>query len=77
MPQKEIIRLDAVVRCVIAQSVFRAELANGHRIVAFAAGENRGQVLDLAPGARVSVEMSPYDMSRGRIVLDRKLEAQG
>jgi translation initiation factor IF-1 len=68
MPQTEIIRLDAVVRSVIAQSVFRAELANGHRIVAFAAGKDGERVRDLAPGAQVSVEMSPYDMSKGRIV---------
>jgi translation initiation factor IF-1 len=70
--QKEIIRLDAKVQSMIADCVFRAELANGHRVVAYAVGEDRGRVRDLAPGAWVSVEMSPYDMSRGRIVLSQR-----
>jgi translation initiation factor IF-1 len=67
--QKEIIRLDARVVGVIADAVFRARLANGHEIVAWAGREERRGVQDLRQGDVVSVEMSPFDMSKGRIVL--------
>lgn len=72
MHEKEIIRLDARVVGVIGNSAFRAELANGHRIVAFAAGPDKEETATLGPGDVVRVEMSPYDMSRGRINLNRE-----
>ena len=71
MHEKEIIRLDARVLGVIGTSAFRAELANGHRIVAFAVGPEREKTVGLGPGDVVKVEMSPYDMSRGRINLGK------
>lgn len=71
MRQKEIIRLDARVVGVIADAVFRAELANGHEIVAYAGRGDRARVRGLEPGAVVSVEMSPFDMSKGQIVLEK------
>ena len=57
---------------VIGTSAFRAELANGHRIVAFSAGLDKEKTATLGPGDAVQVEMSPYDMSRGRINLNRE-----
>jgi translation initiation factor IF-1 len=72
MHEKEIIRLDARVVGVIGTSAFRAELANGHRIVAFAVGPDKEKTATLGPGDVVKVEMSPYDMSRGRIDLNRE-----
>jgi translation initiation factor IF-1 len=72
MHEKEIIRLDAKVVGVIGNSVFRAELANGHRIVAFAVGPDREKTTSLGLGDVVQVEMSPYDMSRGRVDLNKK-----
>ena len=72
MHEKEIIRLDARVTGVIGNSAFRAELANGHRIVAFAVGADKDRTAALGPGDAVQVEMSPYDMSRGRINLNRE-----
>lgn len=68
MRQEEIIRLDARVQSVIASAVFSAHLSNGHEIVAFAARPDRERAQGLQPGAVVSVEMSPFDMSKGRIV---------
>jgi len=65
----EIIRLDAQVVGVVAQSVFRARLANGHEIVVFAAkAEDKAATESIGIGDRVSVEMSPYDMATGRLV---------
>jgi translation initiation factor IF-1 len=72
MHEKEIIRLDAKVVGVIGNYAFRAELANGHRIVAFAVGPDKERTATLGPGDVVKVEMSPYDMSRGRIHLNRE-----
>ena len=68
MSSKEIIRLDAQVLDMIAQSVFSAELSNGHRIVAYPKPEDREVVGQIKPGDRVTVEMSPFDMSRGCMV---------
>jgi translation initiation factor IF-1 len=67
MRGKEIIVLDATLLEVIGEAAFRAKLANGHVIVAFAVLRDRQKAVDLAPGERVSVAMSPYDMSKGRI----------
>lgn len=70
MSLQEIIRLDAKVVGVIAQSIFRAELPNGHRFVAYAAKADRDRMAAVEAGTVVRVEMSPYDMSRGRIIAD-------
>ena len=70
MHEKEIIRLDARVVGVIGNSAFRAELANGHQIVAFAVGLDREKTKSLGCGDVVTVAMSPYDMSRGKIDLN-------
>ena len=72
MREEEIIRLDAKVTGVIGNSAFRAMLANGHRIVAFAVGADRERASILGAGDAVRVEMSPYDMSRGRLILNRE-----
>jgi translation initiation factor IF-1 len=63
------IALDARVVSVVAKTAFRAELVNGHRFLAFVAREDRDRVGETAPGTVVRVRMSPYDMSRGRIVV--------
>ena len=64
--------LDARLKAVINNTAFRAELANGHAFTAFA-GQGAGlRVVGLHPGAQVRVEMSPYDMSRGRIIFEEK-----
>jgi translation initiation factor IF-1 len=72
MHENEIIRLDAKVVGVIGTSAFRAELANGHRIVAFAEGADKRKTAKVGPGDVVTVEMSPFDMSRGRINVENE-----
>jgi translation initiation factor IF-1 len=64
--------LDARVTAVLNNTAFLAELANGHEFTAFVGRENMQRVLDLDSGACVRVEMSPYDMSRGRILFEEK-----
>ena len=60
--------LDARLTAVLNNTAFRAELANGHAFTAHAGHDETAWVAGLMPGARVRVEMSPYDMSRGRIL---------
>ena len=67
MHRKELIVLDATLKNVIGNAAFRAVLGNGHEIVAYAKGADRTRVGQLATGDTVRVEMSPYDMSKGRI----------
>jgi translation initiation factor IF-1 len=68
VPRGEIIQLDARVVGMLSDTAFRAELGNGHRIVAYAAEAARSRVRGLRPGDPVKVELSPFDMSAGRIV---------
>lgn len=64
--------LDARVTAVLNNTTFRAELDNGHEFTAFAGRENAQRLTGLVPGGRVRVEMSPYDMGRGRIIFEEK-----
>mgnify|MGYP003586246093 CR=1 FL=1 len=75
MPAGEIIRLDARVVSVIADAVFRVELANGHGLTAFAGRSDRERARGLGPGDPVSVDVSPCDFSKGQLVF--KKEADG
>ncbi|MBN1268897.1 MAG: translation initiation factor IF-1 [Kiritimatiellae bacterium] len=70
--RKEIILLDAKVLDVIGNAAFRAELANGHCLVAFLKGADRVGADRIAPGDTVKVQLSPFDMSKGCIRLDLK-----
>jgi translation initiation factor IF-1 len=49
--------------------LYRVELKNGHRLLAHIAGRQRAKMTPLAPGDRVTVEMSPFDLSKGRIAI--------
>lgn len=65
---KEIIALEGVVRETLPSTTFRVELENGHEILAHISGRMRVNYIRLLPGDRVLVEMSPYDLTKGRIV---------
>ena len=71
MEKKETILLDAHLITVLDNNAFDAELPNGHRLTAFVGREDIGRQLPQV-GAQVTVEMSPYDMSKGRLVLDQE-----
>ncbi|MCX6996209.1 MAG: translation initiation factor IF-1 [Kiritimatiellaeota bacterium] len=66
--------LDAQVLSVIKDNVFRAQLANGHELVAYAGRSSGVAAAGVRIGDRVSVALSPYDMSQGRIVLEDEAE---
>ena len=68
MAKEEAIRVSAVVKESLPNAVFRVELDNGHQIIAHASGKMRMHFIRILPGDRVSIELSPYDLTRGRIV---------
>jgi len=68
MPKEDLIRQDGVVTEALANASFRVRLENDHIILATISGKMRMHYIRILPGDKVSVEMSPYDLSRGRIV---------
>jgi translation initiation factor IF-1 len=69
MAGKSTIRLQATVIDALPNAMFNVELENGHRILAHVSGKMRMHFIRILPGDTVTVEMSPYDLNRGRIVL--------
>jgi len=68
VPKEEALRLEAKVVEARPNAMFLVELENGHRILAHVSGKMRMNYIRILPGDRVTVEMSPYDLSKGRIV---------
>jgi translation initiation factor IF-1 len=69
MAKKDTIRLQAKVTDALPNAMFRVELENGHKVLAHVSGKMRMNFIRILPGDTVIVEMSPYDLNRGRIVL--------
>jgi translation initiation factor IF-1 len=69
MTGKGTIRLQAKVIDALPNAMFNVELENGHRILAHVSGKMRMHFIRILPGDTITVEMSPYDLNRGRIVL--------
>ena len=65
--QKEVIKLTGSVVEALPNTQFRVELENGHVIVAHISGKMRKNYIRLVPGDRVEVELTPYDLTKGRI----------
>lgn len=65
---KELIRLDGEVLETLPNATFRVRLDNGHEVLAHISGRMRVNYIRLLPGDRVTLEMSPYDLTKGRIV---------
>ena len=68
MPKEEAIQVQGKVREALANTQFRVELASGHMVTAHVSGKMRKNFIRIIPGDRVKVEISPYDLTRGRIV---------
>jgi translation initiation factor IF-1 len=64
---KEVIELNGTVVEALPGTQFRVELENGHQIIAHVAGRMRKHYIRLVPGDRVKVELTPYDLTKGRI----------
>jgi translation initiation factor IF-1 len=68
MPKEEAIQVEAKVLETLPNAMFRLELDNKHKVLAHISGKMRKNFIRILPGDRVLVELSPYDLSRGRIV---------
>ncbi len=67
MAKKNLIQQDGVIEEALSNAMFRVKLENDHLIVATISGKMRMNYIRILPGDKVAVEMSPYDLSRGRI----------
>lgn len=67
MPKEEAIEVEGTVVEPLPNAMFRVELKNGHRVLAHISGKMRMHFIRILPGDTVKVELSPYDLTRGRI----------
>ncbi len=67
MAKKNLIKQDGIIEEALSNAMFRVRLENDHQIVATISGKMRMNYIRILPGDKVSVEMSPYDLTRGRI----------
>jgi translation initiation factor IF-1 len=68
MAKQELIRQDGTITEALSNAMFRVQLENEHIIVATISGKMRMNYIRILPGDKVAVEMSPYDLTRGRII---------
>ena len=67
MSKEDVIELEGTVSEALPNATFQVELANGHKILAHVSGKLRMNYIRIVPGDKVTVEMSPYDLQKGRI----------
>jgi translation initiation factor IF-1 len=67
MAKEELIEVEGVIKEALPNAMFQVELDNGHRVLAHISGKMRVHFIRLLPGDKVKVELSPYDLTRGRI----------
>jgi translation initiation factor IF-1 len=72
MARKDVIEVEGRVVELMPSSRFRVELPNGHRLLAHISGKMRLHFIRILPGDKVMVEMSPYDLTKGRITFRQK-----
>ncbi|MCK4673028.1 MAG: translation initiation factor IF-1 [Candidatus Stahlbacteria bacterium] len=68
MARKDLIQTEGTIVETLPNAMFRVELDNGHKVLAHVSGKMRMSYIKILPGDRVLLELSPYDLSRGRIV---------
>jgi translation initiation factor IF-1 len=72
MAQKDSIEVEGTVVELLPNSLFQVEMPNGHRVIAHVPGKMRPHFNRLLPGEKVLIEMTPFDLSKGRITLRQK-----
>ncbi len=72
MARKDVIEIEGKVVELLPNTMFRVQLPNGHRILAHISGKMRLHFIRILPGDRVMLEMSPYDLTKGRITFRQK-----
>jgi translation initiation factor IF-1 len=70
--KEDVIRVDGIVQETLPNAMVRVELEGGHVVLGHVSGKMRMNYIRILPGDRVALELSPYDLSRGRIVLRYK-----
>ena len=68
MAKEELIEVEGTVLEALPNAMFRVELDNGHKVLAHISGKIRMHFIRILPGDRVKLELSPYDLTRGRII---------
>ena len=68
MGKEVAIKVDGVIKENLPNATFKVELENGHQVLAHVSGKMRMHFIKILPGDRVTLELSPYDLSRGRII---------
>lgn len=76
MPKEDLLEMNGRVTEVLPDSRFRVDLDNGHQLIAYTSGKMRKNHIRILAGDKVSLEMSPYDLSKGRITF-RHIEHRG
>lgn len=67
MAKEDVIEVEGVVQETLPNTMFNVELENGHKVLATVSGKIRMHYIRILPGDKVTVELSPYDLTRGRI----------
>jgi translation initiation factor IF-1 len=68
MSKKDVIEVEGKVTDKLPNAMFQVELENGHKILAHISGKLRMHYIKILPGDKVTIEMSPYDLTKGRII---------
>ncbi len=72
MAKEDAIQVEGTVLETLPNAMFRVELENGHKVLAHISGKMRMHYIRILPGDKVTVELSPYDLTRGRIIYRSK-----
>lgn len=72
MPKEDVIEVEGIVIDALPNAIFKVKLENGHEILAHISGKLRMNYIRILPGDRVTIELSPYDLTRGRITWRNK-----
>ncbi len=72
MPKEDAIEVDGIVQEALPNAMFKVDLENGHKVLAHISGKMRKYYIRILPGDKVKVELSPYDLTRGRITYRMK-----
>lgn len=72
MPKEEPIQVEGTVKETLPNAMFRVELDSGHKVLAHVSGKMRMHFIKILPGDKVLLELSPYDLTRGRIIYRSK-----
>ncbi len=67
MPKEEILEFEGTILEALSNAMFRVEIEGGHKIIAYVSGKMRTRFIRILPGDKVKLELSPYDLTKGRI----------